>query len=482
MRLCRGPAELPRGGCPRRTGQFEFIWEVFILGKYFGTDGIRGIVNENLDANLAFRVGAAAAMALSNGEGKKPLFAIGKDTRISGDMLEGALLAGLCSAGADVICLGVVPTPAVAFIARDRGADAGVVISASHNPYEHNGIKFFSSAGFKLGDELEGRIEELLDHPERLIKKRDGELGCVLESGDSYVERYCRHVRSAAFGAIGGQKVLIDCANGAACRTVSRVFGGFPLELEFICDHPDGVNINMGCGSTNTALLSSKVVEGKFDLGIAFDGDADRCLVVDENGELVDGDKIIAICGVYMKEHGRLRRNTVVTTVMSNIGFHDFAHSRGIDVETTRVGDRYVLERMLSGGFVLGGEQSGHVIFLDDTTTGDGQLCAVKFLSVLSASGKKVSELVAEIPKYPQVLHNLHVADVAVRNAIMGRPALREAIREEEESLGARGRVLVRPSGTEPLIRVMVEAETPERAAACAKHLESVIRACETST
>ena len=451
------------------------------MGKYFGTDGIRGIVNKNLDAELAYRVGAAAAMVLSGGGDKKPLFTIGKDTRISGDMLEEALTAGLCSAGANVIRLGVIPTPAVAFITTDAGADAGIVISASHNPYEHNGIKIFSGEGFKLSDELEENIERLLDRPGRLAKKQYGDLGRVLGGEEEYVERYCAHVQRTAFGEIGPKHVLIDCANGAASRTAEHIFSKFPLAFELICDHPDGVNINRGCGSTDTALLSRLVVAGGFDLGIAFDGDADRCLLVDENGGLVDGDKIMAVCGAYMKENGLLKRDTIVATVMSNIGFHDYSRVHGLHVPCTRVGDRYVLELMLSEGYNLGGEQSGHLIFLDDETTGDGEVTAVKFLSVLTAAGKKVSELVGEIPTYPQVLHNLHVTDVSTRNAIMAAPELRDAIRREDEALGARGRVLVRPSGTEPLIRIMVEAETPELAAACAERLDDLVKTCEKS-
>lgn len=446
------------------------------MGKYFGTDGIRGVVNDGLDADLAFRAGQAAAMVLSENKGKRPLFTIGKDTRISGDMLEAALVAGLCSAGADVMLLGVVPTPAVAFITMDVGADAGIVISASHNPYEHNGIKIFSSDGFKLSDELEGRIEELIDAPERLVRKMDGDIGRVVRKSGDCVERYIEHVVSAAGGSIGRMRVMIDCSNGAASDTARNIFSRFPLELEFINDSPDGLNINHNCGSTHPEMLAKLVVAGGFDLGLAFDGDADRCIAVDEKGQVVDGDKIMAICGVAMKSKGELAHDCIVATVMSNLGFHEYTTRRGISVQCTPVGDRYVLERMLQCGYKLGGEQSGHIIFLDDSTTGDGQLTAVKFLSVVSRAGKKVSELAAEIPTYPQILKNVPVkGGNQVKNAIMADERLKELIAREEAKLGGQGRILVRPSGTEALIRVMVEARREDIALECSEYLSKMI-------
>lgn len=447
------------------------------MGKYFGTDGIRGVVNKGLDAMLAYKVGVAAAMVLSEVRSDKPVFTIGKDTRISGDMLESALIAGLCAAGADVITLGVVPTPAVAFITVDSGADAGVVISASHNPYEHNGIKIFNSEGFKLSDELELKIERIIDGEEELILKSNSEIGHVLNRGHEFVDRYVDHIASRTEAQIRNIKVIIDCANGAASRTVNRIFSRFPIQLELIKDHPDGVNINDGCGSTHMDLLSRMVVAGGYDVGIAFDGDADRCLAVDELGNQIDGDAIMAVCGKFMKENGRLSSDTIVATVMSNLGFHEYCRKNGMNLECTSVGDRNVLERMREKGYCLGGEQSGHMIFLGDATTGDGQLAAVKFLSVICASGKSVSELVADIPKYPQVLINVPIdGGNEVKNALMDDEVINMEIKAEEERLGSEGRILVRPSGTEALIRVMVESSDEIIAKDTAKKLSDLIR------
>ena len=448
------------------------------MGKYFGTDGIRGIVNKGLNAELAFRVGQAAAMALAGDKGKnKPLFTIGKDTRVSGDMLEAAITAGLCTAGADVMQLGVVPTPAVAFITKDCQADAGIVISASHNPFEHNGIKIFNGQGFKLRDELEEKIEQLIDSDEPLDAKLDGEIGRVINRGREYVDRYVEHVVSVSKGGIGRLKVMIDCSNGAAARTVNDIFGRFPLDLELIKDHPDGVNINAGCGSTHIEVLGRMVVAGGFDLGLAFDGDADRCLAVDENGNLVDGDKIMAICGKDMHAEGRLKNNAIVATVMSNLGFHKYCRNNELELHCAQVGDRNVLEMMQEKDFNLGGEQSGHIIFLDDETTGDGQLAAVHFLEVISRSGKKVSELAAEIPTYPQVLINVPIeGGNTAKKQIMDSAELKEKVSAAEKLLGDTGRVLVRPSGTEALIRVMVEADSDELAQNTANELANYIR------
>jgi len=446
------------------------------VGKYFGTDGIRGIANEELDALLAFKTGQAAAAVLAQNKTDKPLFTIGKDTRISGDMLEAALVAGLCSAGANVITLGVVPTPAVAYITKAKGADAGIVISASHNPYEHNGIKIFNVDGFKLSDELENQIEYYIDHPEELQAKKFDEIGNVTKKNRKLVDSYINHIIACAENEIRDLKVIIDSSNGAAYRTVNEIFSSFPIELELIKDHPNGININDGCGSTVPEYLSRMVVAGGYDVGIAFDGDADRCIIIDEKGNIVDGDKIMAICGVDMKKKGTLKKDTIVATVMSNLGFHEYTSSRGLNVECTSVGDRYVLERMLEKGYNLGGEQSGHLIFLDDATTGDGQLAAVKFLGILSASGKKASELVDEIPTFPQVLKNVKIAGGnPAKEAIMASDELKAKIGEIEADLGSRGRVLVRPSGTEALIRVMIEAATDESANNCADILVKLI-------
>lgn len=448
------------------------------MGKYFGTDGIRGVVNKGLDAELAFRTGMAAAMVLSmDKNGAKPLITIGKDTRISGDMLESALMAGLCSAGADVMLLGVVPTPAVAYITREAKADAGVVISASHNPYEHNGIKIFNGQGFKLSDALEAQIEELIDDPARLVPKTHGELGRVLRRGQEYVDMYIRHVVDAAAGPMKRMRVLIDCANGAASRTAGEIFSRFPLDLEIIKDHPDGVNINDNCGSTHVERLGALVVAGGYDLGIAFDGDADRCMAVDETGAVVDGDKIMAICGAAMKAKGKLANDTIVATVMSNMGFHEYCRNQGMNVVCTSVGDRNVLEEMLRRGYMLGGEQSGHLIFLSDATTGDGQLAAVKFLRVISESGRKLSELIAGIKPYPQLLVNLPIeGGNAVKDALMTDAEVLDAVHTESGALGDTGRVLVRASGTEALIRVMVEAQDDDLASKTAERLTKVIK------
>jgi phosphoglucosamine mutase len=450
------------------------------VGRYFGTDGIRGVVNgtdagHRLDADIAFKVGQAAAMVLAEGKTEKPVFTIGKDTRISGDMLEAALIAGLCSAGADVMVLGVVPTPAVAYITVDARADAGIVISASHNPYEHNGIKIFNGQGFKLSDALEEKIEYYIDHPEKLTEKTHSDLGRVIHRGQEYLDRYIEHIVEAA-DTIQPMKVLIDCANGAASRTANQIFSRFPLDLEIIKDHPDGININDGCGSTHIDLLGRMVQAGGYDMGIAFDGDADRCLAVDETGREVDGDKIMAICGTTMKSQGKLNGNAIVATVMSNMGFHDYTKANGMQLVCTSVGDRNVLEKMLECNYSIGGEQSGHLIFLEHATTGDGQLAAVKFLSIVSSSGRKLSELVSEIPEYPQILNNVSIAGGnAVKQAIMQNPVLQDSIAAEETALQGKGRILIRPSGTEALIRVMVEAQQSDAAKACAERLTACI-------
>lgn len=447
------------------------------MAKLFGTDGIRGIANKDLDALLAFRVGQAAAIVLSRGKERDALITIGKDTRISSDMLEAALIAGLCSAGASVMPLGVVPTPAVAYITVASKADAGIVISASHNPFEYNGIKIFNSEGFKLSDELEEEIEEYVLCGEPLPQKSSGEIGRIIEDGGKWVDAYIGHLAGCAEAEIKSLKIVVDCANGAASRTAKRLFSRFPIDYEIIKDHPNGTNINDGCGSTHLDLLSRAVVAGGYDLGIAFDGDADRCLIVDENGNVVDGDRIMAVCGCKMKAAGKLRGDTIVATVMSNLGFHKFARDRGMNILCAPVGDKNVLDMMLKGGYNLGGEQSGHLIFLDDATTGDGQLAAVKLLGIVSSSGKKVSELVSEIPQFPQVLINVPIEGGNDKKAmIMKSDKLKDDIENAEKSLGDSGRVLVRPSGTEALIRVMVEAADMALAEQTAQNLSKAIK------
>ena len=449
------------------------------MGKLFGTDGIRGVVNAGLDATLAYKVGLATAQVLRGEEGRKPLVAIGKDTRVSSDLLEGALVAGLCSAGADVLHLGVIPTPGVAWVTVDRKADAGVVISASHNPFEHNGIKIFNGQGFKLSDELEGQIEELIlsGAVEKLpLKTHDG-IGKVIYADESARDDYIDHLVSTAPEGFSGLRILVDCANGAASATAPQLFDRFDgLHCDIINADPDGVNINTNCGSTHIDGLAAMVKAGNYDLGLAFDGDADRFLAVSEAGIPIDGDQIMAACGRALKEQGKLPGSTIVATVMSNIGLHRFLAENGMQAVCTDVGDRNVLERMLQDGFVLGGEQSGHTIFLEHATTGDGQLTALQFLRLLKASGRKASDLVADCRQYPQVLVNVSVTDNAHKQAIMASAALKEAITGEEHGLAGNGRILVRPSGTEALVRVMVEAETEETANACANRLANLIK------
>ena len=432
------------------------------MGKLFGTDGIRGVANETLDARLAYRVGQAAAISLSDDPETKPTVVIGKDTRISSDMLESALIAGLTACGCNVICLGVIPTPAVAYLTVRFQADAGIVISASHNPYEHNGIKMFSAEGFKLSDELEEAIETLILQEGDLPVKTWGALGQVMD-GSFAAESYLDHL-AGTVGELRPMRVVIDCANGAASATARRLFSRFPLQTVFIHDKPNGTNINDACGSTHLESLSETVRELGYDLGLAFDGDADRCLAVDETGAPIDGDQIMAVCADVLNRQGKLTGGGFVATVMSNIGLHKFCEQEDLRLLCAKVGDRNVLELMQKEHMVLGGEQSGHTIFLDHMTTGDGQLTALQFLDILSQTEKKASELAGAIRHYPQVLKNVRVSGNAEKDAIMKNDALQEAIRQEEAVLQGRGRVLLRPSGTEPLIRVMAEADTAQAA------------------
>ena len=432
------------------------------MGKLFGTDGIRGVANETLDARLAYRVGQAAAISLCDDSGTKPTVVIGKDTRISSDMLEGALIAGLTACGCNAIVLGVIPTPAVAYLTVYLHADAGIMISASHNPYEHNGIKMFSSEGFKLNVALEEKIESLILQEGELPVKTHGGLGQTM-SGSFAAEYYLDHLASTVDG-LEPLRVVIDCANGAASTTARYLFGRFPLEVEYLNDKPNGVNINDHCGSTHLEQLQQTVREGGYDLGLAFDGDADRCLAVDETGKPIDGDRMMAICADAMREKGRLAGDGFVATVMSNIGLHQYCRTHGLRLLCASVGDRNVLELMQKEGMRLGGEQSGHIIFLDYMPTGDGQLAALQFLNILSHSGKKASELAGMIRQYPQLLKNVRVTSNEQKAAIMHAESLQQAIEAAERELGADGRVLIRPSGTEPLIRVMVEAGSEQQA------------------
>lgn len=449
------------------------------MGKLFGTDGIRGVVNAGLDAELAYKVGLAAALVLSEEKKEgKPLFTIGKDTRISCDLLKGALVAGLCSAGADVLDLGTIPTPAVAWVTVDAKADAGIVISASHNPFEHNGIKIFNGKGFKLSDELEEKIESvILSGTNKVPRKTHGELGQVRYVAPKASEDYIDHLVSTVNSDLSGLRILVDCANGASSATAARLFDRFPkLRTDVINADPDGVNINENCGSTHLDALAAMVKAGGYDIGIAFDGDADRCLAVDETGAEIDGDQIMAVCGLAMKKEGRLSGDAIVATVMSNLGLRLFAKENDIAFYATDVGDRNVLEKMEECGYVLGGEQSGHMIFREFSTTGDGELTALQLLQILHTSGCKASELFAQCKKYPQYMVNVPVADNAMKSRIMSAPSLSEAVKREEAALAGDGRVLVRPSGTEALIRIMVEGKNPDLAQTCAHNLADFIK------
>ena len=447
------------------------------MGKLFGTDGIRGVVGENLTAEMAFRVGQAVACVLAEDTGRRPVVLIGKDTRISSDMLESALMAGICSVGGDVKPVGTIPTPAVAYLARQEGADAGIVLSASHNPYEHNGIKVFSGQGYKLSDAVEARIEEKILSGEPMKLRTRGEIGRRHHGMRQLKRDYIDFVASTVESDLAGLHILVDCANGAATATAPELFGRFRAHTDFIHRDPDGININNRCGSTHLEDLAQQVVRGGYDVGVAFDGDADRCLLVDETGAVIDGDKVMAVCGAYLKRRGELIGNTIVATVMSNLGLHEFCRNEGIDLVCTAVGDRNVLEEMLRHDYRIGGEQSGHTIFTALETTGDGEVTALQFLRVLAESGKKASVLASVCPTYPQVLLNVEIPHSGgVKEAIMASDTLAQAIRAEEEKLGDSGRVLVRPSGTEALIRVMAEAKTEAEARNCAQSLADTIK------
>lgn len=430
------------------------------MGRLFGTDGIRGVVNQDLTGELAYRVGKAAAQVLAKETTHAPRFVIGRDTRISGTMLEAALAAGLTSAGAEVCLLGVVPTPAVAYITVQFRFDAGIMVSASHNPFEHNGIKIFNHEGFKLSDALEEAVEALVLGEIAFAEPVIGEnLGVVRHSDGSELSSYIEHLAHSIQNP-GSLRLLIDCANGSASATAQRLFAHFPsLQCDFLAVSPDGKNINDHCGSTHLNQLAEKVVSGGYDMGIAFDGDADRCLCVDETGAEIDGDKMIAACAEQLRRDGALAQSTIVATVMSNIGLHRYCQARDLKLICTVVGDRNVLECMLAHGYSLGGEQSGHMIFLAHATTGDGQLSALQFLQVLATEQSTAHEVAQRCAKYPQVLKNLTVSSKEERERKMNHPALASKIAQAEASLEGNGRVLIRPSGTEALIRVMVEAQ-----------------------
>ncbi len=444
------------------------------MGRLFGTDGARGVANSELTCELAMKIGRAAAMVLTESCAHKPKVLIGMDTRASSHMLASAISAGLCSVGADVLIIDVVPTPAVAFLVKEYDYDAGVMISASHNPCEYNGIKIFQGNGYKLPDELENEIEEIiLDETKVPPVVLGGDVGKISFSSKA-VDDYIFHLAMTADGDFKGMKIALDCANGSASVTARALFTRLGAKCCIINETPNGTNINENCGSTHLEQLQKFVVENKCDIGFAFDGDADRLLVVDENGEVVDGDKIIAVCSKFMKENNKLKNNTAVVTVMSNMGFFKFCEKNDINCVKTKVGDRYVLEEMVKNGYIIGGEQSGHIIFLDYATTGDGQMSAIQVLNVLKSTGKKISELASEMQVYPQVLINVRVSNFG-KTRLDKDEEVQLAIREASEELGDTGRVLVRVSGTEPLVRVMLEGEDYNQIKSLAESIAKVI-------
>lgn len=430
------------------------------MGKYFGTDGVRGEANVELTPELAFKLGRFGGYVLSQHEEETPLVFVGRDTRISGELLEHALIAGLLSVGIRVYKLGVIATPGVSYLVRTEKASAGVMISASHNPALDNGIKFFGGDGFKLDDDRELEIEALLDATEDTLPRPSAQgLGTVMEYPEG-LRKYQEFLVSTGV-QLEGMHVVLDTANGAASTSARQIFADLGAQLTVIGENPDGLNINDGVGSTHPEHLQEKVKEVGAAIGLAFDGDSDRLIAVDENGEIVDGDKIMYIIGSYLSSKGLLEKNTIVTTVMSNLGFHKALDAKGIQKEITAVGDRYVVEEMRKSGYNLGGEQSGHVVIMDYNTTGDGQLTGVQLTKIMQETGKKLSELAAEVTIYPQKLVNIRVEN-SMKDKAMEVPAIREIIEKMEAEMAGNGRILVRPSGTEPLLRVMAEAPTHE--------------------
>ncbi len=426
------------------------------MGKLFGTDGVRGIANSELTAELSFRIGQAGAIVLSARSGHRPVILVGMDTRISGHMIECALISGICSVGAEAISLGVAPTPAIAYLTRLYGADAGVVISASHNPYEFNGIKFFNGNGYKLPDLLEDQIEEILYEDRRHLSVPTGKDVGTRTFKDTAVEDYSKFIAGLARFRLDGYRIALDCANGASYKVAPKMFRDLGADVQVINDEPDGTNINKKCGSTYISKLQDFVRDCGADAGFAFDGDADRVLAVDENGRLIDGDILMAITGTYLKRNGMLASNTIVATVMSNIGLDIMAEREGMKIVKTKVGDRYVLEEMLDKGYNFGGEQSGHIIFLDKGTTGDGLLTAVQIAEIVQDSKQKLSELAKVMEVFPQVLKNARVSN-GKKFKYLEDEVIAGICSDLENEFRGEGRVLIRPSGTEPLVRVMIE-------------------------
>lgn len=439
----------------------------------FGTDGVRGVANTELTAELAYKLGRAGAYILTK-NAHKPRIVVGMDTRISGDMLESAIVAGICSAGAEAICVGIIPTPGVAYLTRKYNADAGIVISASHNPVEYNGIKFFNESGYKLPDDVEDRIEEVVKNNCKDVPSPiGGKLGrktVVDTAGRDYID----FLKSTTNVNLEGLKIAVDCAQGASYAIAPKLLNELGADVLAVYNDPDGKNINKNCGSTHPEHLQKFVVENGCDIGLAFDGDADRLIAVDEEGKVVNGDFVMAICASYLKETGRLKKNSLVVTVMSNLGLSIAMQQRGIDTIKTKVGDRYVLEEMLKNGYSIGGEQSGHVIFLDHNTTGDGLITALQLLTIMVKKKEKLSKLASIMEELPQVLYNAHV-DNSKKNCYSTDDVIVSEIKKIEEHLNGVGRVLIRPSGTEPLVRVMLEGKNKDEIDVMAKNLAELI-------
>lgn len=444
------------------------------MSRMFGTDGVRGVANTELTPLLAMQLGAAGATVLTQERSYRPTIMVGCDTRISGDMLANALMAGICSVGANAVYVGVLPTPAIAYLTRKYKVDAGVVISASHNPVEFNGIKFFNGDGYKLSDALEDSIEKLIKDDNKEVPHPTGSRVGKIKYRSDAREEYINHSMNQISSDLQGMKIVVDCAEGASYYTSVETLRELGAEVIAIHNNPDGTNINANCGSTHMQELCARVVMEKAQLGLAFDGDADRLLASDENGKIVNGDEIMAIIGNYMKERGTLKKNTIVVTVMTNLGFKLMGEANGINVEQTKVGDRYVLERMREIGANLGGEQSGHIIFLDENTTGDGLLSALHLLEVVKTSGKSLSELARIMEVLPQALCNARVPNHK-KESYMEYPEIVAAIEKLEKRYAGQGRVLIRPSGTEPLVRVMIEGKDQDMIDQDAKELAALI-------
>ncbi|HBI8796914.1 TPA: phosphoglucosamine mutase [Staphylococcus aureus] len=444
------------------------------MGKYFGTDGVRGVANQELTPELAFKLGRYGGYVLAHNKGEKhPRVLVGRDTRVSGEMLESALIAGLISIGAEVMRLGIISTPGVAYLTRDMGAELGVMISASHNPVADNGIKFFGSDGFKLSDEQENEIEALLDQENPELPRLVG--NDIVHYSDYFegAQKYLSYLKSTVDVNFEGLKIVLDGANGSTSSLAPFLFGDLEADTETIGCSPDGYNINEKCGSTHPEKLAEKVVETESDFGLAFDGDGDRIIAVDENGQIVDGDQIMFIIGQEMHKNQELNNDMIVSTVMSNLGFYKALEQEGIKSNKTKVGDRYVVEEMRRGNYNLGGEQSGHIVMMDYNTTGDGLLTGIQLASVIKMTGKSLSELAGQMKKYPQSLINVRVTD---KYRVEENVDVKEVMTKVEVEMNGEGRILVRPSGTEPLVRVMVEAATDEDAERFAQQIADVVQ------